>query len=208
MASLHFAGYRGSIGSSYGDGKPSRRFGQQFATAPICSGTRVGSGREIGPRCRGSEIARQCGVAVRQERPLGKPGGLFLLSHLLDSADESNELSLADATRGTARNIGAPRRVGLACGAHSFFQQCQDFGGRGLGRAGIERRRRIVFEPELDCLRSLAVDQDRDQRQCEIDSRGDAAAGDAVAVDADARLCRDRAERPSMSIALQCVTAR
>ena len=79
MASLHFAGYRGSIGSSYGDGKPSRRFGQQFATAPICSGTRVGSGREIGPRCRGSEIARQCGVAVRQERPLGKPGGLFLL---------------------------------------------------------------------------------------------------------------------------------
>ncbi len=33
-------------------GRPSRRFGQQFATAPICSGCRSGYGREIGPRCR------------------------------------------------------------------------------------------------------------------------------------------------------------
>ena len=32
--------------------------GLQFATAPICSGNRSGYGREIGPRCRGSEIAR------------------------------------------------------------------------------------------------------------------------------------------------------
>ena len=48
------------------------------ATAPICSGHRVGHGREIGPRCRGSEIARQCGAVVRQERSSGKPGGLFL----------------------------------------------------------------------------------------------------------------------------------
>src|SRR5450759_2613877 len=63
---------------SYGDGRPSRRFGLQFATVPICSGTRSGYGREIGPRCRGSEIARPCGAAVGQERPSGKPGGLFL----------------------------------------------------------------------------------------------------------------------------------
>src|ERR1700676_431949 len=33
---------------------------------------------EIGARCRCPEIARQCGAAVRQERPSGKPGGLFL----------------------------------------------------------------------------------------------------------------------------------
>ena len=67
------------MGTSYGDGKPSRRFGLQFATAPMSSGTRSGYGWEIGPRCRGSEIARQCGAAVGQERPSGKPGGLFLV---------------------------------------------------------------------------------------------------------------------------------
>jgi hypothetical protein len=32
--------------------------GLQFATAPASSGHRSGYGREIGPRCRGSEIAR------------------------------------------------------------------------------------------------------------------------------------------------------
>src|SRR5713101_2298192 len=65
--------------SSYGDGRSSRRFGPQFATAPICSGTRSGYGWEIGPRRRGPEIARQCGAAVGQERPSGRPGGLFLV---------------------------------------------------------------------------------------------------------------------------------
>ena len=65
--------------SSYGDGRSSRRFGPQFATAPICSGTRSGYGWEIGPWRRGPEIARQCGAAVGQERPSGKPGGLFLV---------------------------------------------------------------------------------------------------------------------------------
>src|SRR6202035_4698250 len=54
--------------------------GLQFATAPMCSGTRSEYGWEIGPRCRRSEIARQCGAAVGQERPSGKPGGLFLFS--------------------------------------------------------------------------------------------------------------------------------
>jgi len=38
--------------------------GLQFATAPTSSGTRSGYGWEIGPRCRGSEIARQCGAVV------------------------------------------------------------------------------------------------------------------------------------------------
>jgi hypothetical protein len=45
-------------GSSYGDGKPSRRFGLQFATVPICSGTRSGSGWETDPWRRCPEIAR------------------------------------------------------------------------------------------------------------------------------------------------------
>jgi hypothetical protein len=40
--------------SSYGDGKPLRRFGPQFATAPICSGTRSGYAWEIGPPVRSS----------------------------------------------------------------------------------------------------------------------------------------------------------
>src|ERR1700733_5342948 len=42
-------------GSSYGDGRPSRRFGLQFATVPICSGCRSEYGREIAP---GQEILK------------------------------------------------------------------------------------------------------------------------------------------------------
>jgi len=38
--------------------------GLQFATAPTSSGTRSEYGWEIGPRCRSSEIARQCGAVV------------------------------------------------------------------------------------------------------------------------------------------------
>jgi len=39
-------------------GKPSRRIGQQIATDPICSGTRLGQSRDIGPRRAGPKIAR------------------------------------------------------------------------------------------------------------------------------------------------------
>jgi len=38
--------------------------GLQFATVPTSSGTRSEYGWEIGPRCRRSEIARQCGAVV------------------------------------------------------------------------------------------------------------------------------------------------
>src|SRR6202023_998092 len=55
-----------------GSGSSSRL--PRFAAAPDQD-----AAREIGPRCRCPEIARQCGAAVRQERPSGKPGGLFLL---------------------------------------------------------------------------------------------------------------------------------
>src|SRR5712664_2655991 len=69
-----------------------------------------------------------------------------------------------------------------------LFHEREDFRWRGVGRAGVERRRRIIFEPELDRLRGLPVDQQRHQRQRKIDTCGDAAAGDAVAVDAYPRL--------------------
>ena len=91
-------------GSSYGDGRLSRRFGQQFATAPICSGTRLGQGWEIGPRCRRPEIARKCGAAVGQERPSGKPGGLFLLSSL--RANGSRECAPDDRLRCNPKQHG------------------------------------------------------------------------------------------------------
>src|SRR5580698_5221931 len=97
-------------GSSYGDGKPSRRFGLQFATVPICSGCRSGCRREIGPRCRSSEIARQCGAAVRQERPSGKPGGLFLLR----GSDTSSDLILRSLR--SKRLEGWPRESIVAAG--------------------------------------------------------------------------------------------
>ena len=83
----HSPDHRSLITSSYGGGKPPRRFGQQFATAPIRSGTRSEIGWEIGPRCRRSEIARQCGAAMGQERPSGQPGGLFLLPERFERPD-------------------------------------------------------------------------------------------------------------------------
>src|SRR5580704_5673342 len=64
-----------------------------------------------------------------------------------------------------------------------FFQARENFRRRGIGRTGIERWRRIVFEPQLDRFRGLPVAQDRHQRQRKIDSGGDAAASNAVAVD-------------------------
>src|SRR5713101_1987052 len=94
------------------------RFGLQFATAPICSGTRSGYGREIGPRPRGSEIARQCGAAVGQERPSGKPGGLFLMPA---------SYAGAVASRAAARSIISPR---LSCaGAIFSFMNARTSGG-------------------------------------------------------------------------------
>ena len=61
-------------------------------------------------------------------------------------------------------------------GRDPLFHQRKNFSRRGIGRAGVKRRRRIVFEPELNRLGGLTVEHDRDQRQCEIDSGGDTAA--------------------------------
>ena len=91
---------------------------------------------------------------------------------------------------GAADRLAAARLRGRDLLPH----QREDFRRRGIGRAGVERRRRIIFEPELDRLRGRPVDHDRHQRQREIDAGGNAAAGDAVAVDADPRLGRYRAE--------------
>ena len=41
--------------------------------APICRGSRLGYGREIGPRCRRPKIARQCGTAAGTEGRRGNP---------------------------------------------------------------------------------------------------------------------------------------
>src|ERR1700687_5436749 len=73
-----------------------------------------------------------------------------------------------------------------------LFHEGENFRRGGIGRAGIERWCRIIFEPELDHLRGLPVDHDRHERQREIDPRGDTAAGDTVAVDTDAGFCRLR----------------
>ena len=114
-----------------------------------------------------------------------------------------------------SRGLGQPRRGALdhlaaadrLCAIRSSSRR--GLRRRGVGRAGIERRRRVVFEPELDRFRGLRSMQQRHQRQREIDARGDAAAGDAVAVDADARLGRGRAERPTGNPSrVQCVAAR
>ena len=100
------------------------RFGLQFATVPICSGCRSGYGWEIGPRCGGSEIARQCGAAVRQERPSGQPGGLFLVllrCWVISSATAFN--------LGSGAGVLARAGWGAICGA-----QNRNVRGPGMGR--------------------------------------------------------------------------
>src|SRR5262249_56144325 len=48
--------------------------------------------------------------------------------------------------------------------------------------AAMEGRLRVVFDPELDCLRGGLARDLRDDAQPEIDARGDASGGDQVAV--------------------------
>src|SRR6187402_670003 len=127
--------------------------GLQFATVPASSGHRSRHGREIGPRCRRSEIARQCVAAVGQERSSGKPGGLFLW--LLSSsakakakADDPVLIGFAIPTdvrvywmpafagmtaeeghssRAAARSIISPRRI--CAGAILSFMKASTSGG-------------------------------------------------------------------------------
>ena len=107
---------------SYGDGRPSRRFGLQFATVPICSGCRSEYGREIGPRSRDSEIARQCGAAVRQERPSGKPGGLFLRGSEASSDLVLRSLPPVRAKRGP---VQASRRMDARHGLAAILRDAR-----------------------------------------------------------------------------------
>src|SRR5205807_855758 len=79
--------------------------GLQIATVPMSSGLRDGCGREIGPRCRRPEIARKCEAAVRQEGPLGKPGGLFLCLTIFFVSRSGQD------SRAAARLINSPRRA-------------------------------------------------------------------------------------------------
>jgi hypothetical protein len=109
----------GSIGSSYGDGKPSRRCRAPVATVPICSGYRSGYGREIGPWCRRSEIAplmcgcRETGKAVRAT---GRP---FSVAWIYPEA--------VSLSRAAARPIFSTRR---ACdGAIFSFMKARISGG-------------------------------------------------------------------------------
>src|SRR6202165_2471918 len=80
------------------------------------------------PVCRGPEIARQCGAAVGQERPSGKPGGLFLffLEWILATSRQP---------RGGALDRLAAAQLG---GRDLLFHECENFRRRGIGGAGIE----------------------------------------------------------------------
>src|SRR5260221_5748938 len=92
------------------------RFGLQFATVPISSGPRSGYGWEIGPRCGGSEIAREMwrrrrtGKAVWETR---RPFS-FVLTSPLDGLKRS---SLAIQFGSTHPSIGLAmlRTISLLC---------------------------------------------------------------------------------------------
>src|SRR5690242_3629876 len=60
----------------------------------------------------------------------------------------------------------------------------ENLGSRLVGRAAGERLR-VIFDSQLDALGDVAVAEAFDDAEGEVDARGDAAAGDAVAVDDD-----------------------
>ncbi len=64
----------------------------------------------------------------------------------------------------------------------------------GLRRAAGERRRGLVLEQQLDLARLRFAHQRRDHRECEVDARRHAAAGDVLAVDHDPCRIGNRAE--------------
>ena len=72
-------------------------------------------------------------------------------------------------------------------------RQCRWCGG--LRRAGREGRGGVVFQSQLDQFGRGAIGQHRGQQQRKIDPGRDAAAGDAIAIDAHPRLGGDRAKR-------------
>ena len=62
----------------------------------------------------------------------------------------------------------------------------------GARRAGVERRRRVILDTELDLLGDLLAAELRRDKEREIDPRCDAATGDSIAVPYDALGNRDR----------------
>src|SRR5438093_216691 len=69
-----------------------------------------------------------------------------------------------------------PRPRALAQGGHDVRR-------RRLGRAGVEGRLRVVFDPELDALRELVAGDARGQNQAHVAARRDAGGGDDLALD-------------------------
>src|SRR5262249_32981045 len=63
----------------------------------------------------------------------------------------------------------------------------EDLGPRLFGRAAAERLR-VIFDSELDALGDVTVAEVLDDAEGEVDARGDAAAGEAVAIEDHPRL--------------------
>src|SRR5581483_12062288 len=65
----------------------------------------------------------------------------------------------------------------------ALTQPLDHSGGRLLGRADVEGRRGIVLDLQLDITRRLLAFENGGKPQGKIDARGDAGAGDDIAVD-------------------------
>jgi hypothetical protein len=87
-------------GASYGDGATIASVRATVHDCPDMQRLPIRIRPGDRPPVQGSEIARQCGAAVRQERSSGKPGGLFLV--VLASGE----------SRGGAMDRVAARRLG------------------------------------------------------------------------------------------------
>ncbi|MGY3036320.1 hypothetical protein ACVIIV_005490 [Bradyrhizobium sp. USDA 4354] len=81
-----------------------------------------GLDREIGPRSGSSEIARcECAAAVRQERPLGKPSGLFRLGTSTKVNVPRTQRSALQAMRSIVRFSDALQSRGPCCSGLCSF---------------------------------------------------------------------------------------
>ena len=128
---------------SYGDGRPSRRFGQQPRDCPDMQ--RLPSRTRSGDRPPGRHVPKSPDQMCSR-RKTGKAAW----------EDQAAFFFASDHPRGSPPDSLDAARLRRS---DPLLHQGEHFRRSRVRRARIERRRRIVFEPKLDGLRRGAVDQ-------------------------------------------------
>ena len=197
--------------------------GVALQVADVRLAARVGQHLEhVGVRWRSSAVGRGRAAAGRclvgylpgaLARPQLLPAWLDLLGVVAVLCHRQSQVSGRPARRPAAPRARRGARQGRArlppaprsgCGS----QQLDDLRRRLVRRAGVERRLRVVLDPQLDRLGDRVAGDPRGQRERHVDAGGDAGGGDELAVEHHALVDRLGAEPRSSSNASQWLVAR